>query len=144
MLVISLAFHWEVRIVFGDVYLAYKIDNETIEEVEIKNSYNPEPPIWNSTDFMPDSSYRTLLTQMYINAQVVSQFHITVPIIDSVTHCSLPLMADNFSRYYMSDFIQMANTHELFNEVIPFVKVRQNRDGYKIVVFDKPDRSAIY
>lgn len=122
----------------GDIYIStLGINNDSIE---IYSNFLNKPPTWEAVHFTPDSNMRNLLTRMYINSQYNNHYSNT-KVTDSVTNeCNSPLFAGNLSSYNMSDYIQMPTTRELFNEIIPFVRVRNYKDDYQFVVLDDHTR----
>lgn len=125
-------------VVPGDVYISVK--ERTDGEIKILNNYCNEAPIWNPVNYLPDSSDTELLTRMYINSQFEKVYTNSIDKDSIPENCYLPLMSGNLTTYRMSDYIQMASTQELINEVVMFVRVRNTQDGYRFAILDDKTR----
>lgn len=124
----------------GEVYIGYESKNGETQNIVINNGFDTRQPLWSSTQFIPDTSMQDLITEMYLNYQLSNlSGNIKITEHDSY-NCKIPFMASNLTRYVMSDYIQLASIQELFNEVIQFVKIRKQKDGYTFVVLDNNTR----
>ncbi len=121
----------------GDVYLT---SEEELGELKIRSNYCSKAPIWNPVLYLPDSTDRELLTELYINSQFSSVFNNEQAFHIDHGNCFLPLFAGNMTTYRMSNYIQMATTQELINEIVSYVRVKKITDGYQFLVLDDKTR----
>lgn len=104
--------------------------------IEIESGFCTTQPSWEPLSFIPDSSYRFLLTNMYIASQVNNIYSVERRKEIINTRNNKPPFLDNLDNILISDFVQMATTQELFNEIVPFVKVRLKSGNYHFIVYD--------
>lgn len=119
-----------------DIYLVTNTFEEHNTEIQVNNGFCSEPPIWFSSPFSMDSSYKELLTQMYMNYQVNKMYNINRQQIKEYVIPYRPIFGDNLMVIKLADYVQMATTPEVFNELVPYVRARQKDGHYKLIVFD--------
>lgn len=119
-----------------DIYLVTSPTEENNTEIQVNNGFCSEPPIWFSSPFRMDSSYKELITQMYINYQVNKMFNVNRQQIKEYTIPFRPIFGDNLTVIKLADYVQMSTTPEVFNELVPFVRARQKDGHYKLIVLD--------
>ena len=119
-----------------DIYLATDLPIKDVDRIEIESGYCSIPPIWNQVAFIPDTSFKELLTDMYINYQVNSVFNIDREGVEDEEISDNPLFGGNLTEVKLSDFVQMSTTQELFNEIVPYVRVRFRDNDYSFIVLD--------
>jgi len=119
-----------------DIYLASDINEDDFEKIDIETGFCPSPPIWNPVSYIPDTSMRKLLTNMYISYQVNEMYKVKRREIVYREYSKLTLFAGNLKEVQMIDYVQMANTQELINEIVPYVKVRKKSDNYYFNILD--------
>ncbi len=117
------------------VGMASEIDGEA--NIVVHSGYCTTPPVWNSTAFLPDTSYRTLIKQMLLNQQVSEAFQVCRS--DSLPlHIPWrPLFGTRATTIKLADFVQLSSTQEVFNELVPYVKARKKDGHFKLVVLDE-------
>ena len=118
-----------------DIFIATNNDNSHLD-ILIDDGYCPTPPTWSSVPFIPDTSFRELITQMYLNNQIASIFDTQLPQITEDSTINKPIFGDNLTQIKLSDYIRMSSTPEVFNELVPNVKARKKDGQYTLVVFD--------
>ncbi len=97
-------------------------------EILINNDYsNLFGHVWDYP-FNINSSYKKLLTEMYINYQASNDFAIEFPATKSEsTLTNLPAIYDITIR--LDDFIELSSLQEVFYEIVPPVFVKSNKKG---------------
>lgn len=119
-----------------DIYIVTDFIDHEIEKVDIESGYFHSPPIWTPVSFIPDTSMRRLLTDMYVNYQINKVYNIEKEEVSAENVSYLPLFAGNLKEIFLSDYVELATTQELFNEVVPFVKVKKKSGDYSFSVLD--------
>ena len=119
-----------------DIYLATDLPIQYVNRIEIESGYCFNPPMWNQVSFIPDTTMKELLTDMYINYQVNSVYDIEREVVEHRDVSDIPLFGGNLKEIQLSDFVQMSTTRELFNEIIPYVRVRNRDNNYSFIVLD--------
>jgi hypothetical protein len=120
-----------------DVYLGFDESDTTDCEMLINSDFLTKYPDFKNLtpDFSPaDSVY---LANLLINA-TVSRNYFT----DSVVSCnSNPRKYGIFGtlpkRTLLSDYIELINLEEVFNEIIPYTKIRTVKNEKKCIVYDR-------
>ncbi len=119
-----------------DIYLATNNTDKEEIEIRIDNGFCPTPPPWNTSYFIPDTSSRELITSMYLNYQVNNTFNVERVQTKNIPVFNRPIFGDNLTQIKLSDYIQLSTTPEVFNELVPNVRVRKKDDHFEFVVFD--------
>ncbi len=119
-----------------DIFIATNNTDNNKLDIQIDNGFCPTLPYWVSTPFILDTSYRELITQMYLNYQVASLFNIQKLQTTEDSTNNKAIFGDNLTKIKLSDFIQMSTTPEVFNELVPNVRARKKDGNYKLIVFD--------
>ena len=119
-----------------DIYLATNNTGEEEIEIRIDNGFCPTPPPWNTSYFIPDTSSRELITSLYLNYQINNTFNVERVQAKSIPILNRPIFGDNLTQINLSDYIQLSTTPEVFNELVPNVRVRKKDEHFEFVVFD--------
>lgn len=121
-----------------DLYLGIASSDSTTPSIIVKNGFFTTPPTWNDCHYSPDTSLRNLLLQMYFNLQVNQLYGITR---SQEERLNIPpsrtIFGNPSSTIMLSDFVQLASTQEVFNELVPYVKVRKKDGHFTFVVLDE-------
>jgi len=119
-----------------DIYLTTNSTGEKEIEIQIENGFCPTPPPWNASYFIPDTSSRELITNMYLNYQVNNAFNVKKIKTKIIPMLSRPIFGDNLTQVKLSDYIQLSTTPEVFNELVPNVRARKKDNHFEFVIFD--------
>ena len=119
-----------------DIFIATNNTDNIELDIQIDDGFCPTPPNWVSTPFFMDTSYRELITQMYMNYQIANVFNIKQKETAKTSTNNKAIFGDNLTQIKLSNFIQMSTTPEVFNELVPNVRVRKKDGNYKLIVFD--------
>ncbi len=120
-----------------DVYIGID-ESKKGEDIEIviENGFCKEPPIWFSTYFSPDSSTRDLITQMYFNHQVISEFDVNNEQTIENENRIRPIFGDNLKEILLADYVQLNSVPEIINEIVPYVRARKKDGNFNLIVLD--------
>lgn len=119
-----------------DLYIGTGNSEEPVSEITINSGFCPTPPLWNPSPFELDKSSEDLLTQMYFNYQVVNAFNIVNLGVRDCTYHIQPVFGNNLTQIKLSDYIQLSSTPEVFNEIVPNIRVRERNNQFEFVIFD--------
>lgn len=110
-------------------------------ELFIQQDYSPEYAELPQLTLSLDSSDVVLLEALFLHTQVARQFPGPAP--DTLPQSSLPfnLEAAPVVRS-ISDFVEIPNLEEVFEEIIPGIRVRHEKSGSSLSIYD--ERSQIY
>ncbi|MDP2724380.1 MAG: hypothetical protein Q8O72_16635 [Bacteroidales bacterium] len=120
-----------------DIFIGTPSTIESATSILVKNGFCPIPPLWNACYFSPDTSFEKLITQLYFNKQVNQLFDISKTNISQRKTPVRTLFGNPSNTIVLTDFVQLATTQEVFNELVPFVKVRKKEGHYKLIVLDE-------
>ncbi len=119
-----------------DMYVGIAPSSEVESEIIIENGFSSELPIWTPTQLLIDSSCRDLITSMFLNYQVSNTYELISKERINIIEDERPIFGDNLKRILLSDYIQLASTPEIINEIVPFLRVRKKDGDYRFVVLD--------
>lgn len=119
-----------------DIYLGINVTKQEVPDIKIVRGYSPVPPPWINSPFILDTSSTNLITNMYINYQVNKLFKSTTSQIKEDSTVGRPVFGNNLEKIVLDDYIQMSSMQEVFNELIPSVKVRKRDEHFEFVVFN--------
>lgn len=119
-----------------DIYVVTKTSGKNSPKIKLNSGFCPAPPIWFPSPFIPDTSYGELITQMYMNYQINNIFNINRRQILDNKISNRPIFGNNLNQIVLDDYIQMSSTPEIFNELVPNVRVREKDGHYNMVVLD--------
>ena len=119
-----------------DIYLGIDITKEKRPEIKVASGFCPIPPPWVTSLFIPDSTTKGLITNMYMNYQVNKLFNPTRQQIQENSVSNRPAFGNNLEQIILNDYIQMSSMIEIFNELVPSVKVRKKDEYFEFVVSD--------
>ncbi|NQU35894.1 MAG: hypothetical protein HQ521_21910 [Bacteroidetes bacterium] len=120
-----------------DIYLGTDLINGTSDvEILIDNGFCKELPIWVSTPFLPDTSQKELITQMYINHQINILYGVERLQIQENIKKSRLIFGDNLHSILLTDYVQLSSVPEVINEIVPSVRARKKDGHYSLIVLD--------
>ena len=120
-----------------DLYLGIAASDSILPSVIVKKGFCATPPLWNDCHFSPDTSLRSLLVQMYFNLQVNQLFETNRTKIEDFDIPLRTIFGNPSSSIVLTDFVQLASTQEVFNELVPYVKVRKKEGHFTFDVLDE-------
>ena len=87
-----------------------------------------------------DTGMRKLIEELHINAQLINNY----PHNDSVNYKNTQAIrfAAPKETMQMADYVDMKTLESVFNELVPFVKVRKQKGVYHLVVLDEKTQLA--
>jgi len=118
--------------------ISLSVDNNTTNELEIlvNNDFSINYPVLPESSFVLDSTYRQLIEEMYVNHQVSNSYNSGAKILAD-TIDSLPfLFGQDIISILLDDYIDLSTMQEVFNEIIPYVRVSQSKGEYLLKVLD--------
>ena len=119
-----------------DIFLGTNNADKSNIEFIVDDGYSSIPPIWISSNFIPDTSLTKLITQMFVDYQINKVFRIGNSITEKEIIINRPIFGNNLKQIKLSDFIQLSSTPEVFNELVPNVRVRKKNGHYELIVFN--------
>ena len=119
-----------------DIYLAINNNEGERPDIKIVSGYSPIPPPWVTSPFILDSSSTNLITNMYLNYQVNQLFNSTRSQIEEHISSGRPVFGNNLEQIILDDYIQMSSMPEIFNELVPFVRVRKKDEHFEFIISD--------
>ena len=119
-----------------DLYVSTNNFDENASVIIINNGFCPASPIWTPSQFVLDTSYKVLVTQMHINYQIINAFSIDQIEMQDIANIHRPVFGNNLTQVVLADYIQLSSTPEVFNEIVPNVRVRERDDHFDLVMFD--------
>jgi hypothetical protein len=120
-----------------DLYLYAEQNPENELELLIKSDFSVDFPEFSKEFYPPDSSSRRLIEELLVNHEV-SQIFSTDTLIEIDPTRELPfLFGDEMTRVKPDDYIGLSTMKEVFNEIIPFVRLKEMDTHYQFSIFDK-------
>jgi len=119
-----------------DIFLGTNNADKSNIEFIVDDGYSNIPPPWISSNFVPDTSLTKLITQMFVDYQINKAFRIGNSITENKIIINRPIFGNNLKQIKLSDFIQLSSTPEVFNELVPNVRVRKKNGYYELIVFN--------
>lgn len=120
-----------------DLYL-YAEQNPGRElELLINSDFSGDYPDLTNVFLPPDSSARSLFEQLWVNQQVSQKFPDETNVITNQTP-ELPFLFGNeMLTVKPDDYVGLNTMKEVFNEIIPWVRLNETDEHYRFSVFDK-------
>lgn len=125
-----------------DVFICPEFDTLHKVNILLKNDFSSQ--ITDLFDRPPDidTSARKLLEEMLLNQQVSLNFNHPGEVFP---HPSAKLPAwfgDGLITIQLKDYIALSTIQEVFNEIVPFVRLKEKNEQFKLHVYD--DQSEVY
>jgi hypothetical protein len=106
-------------------------------ELFINNDFSGDYPDLTNVFLPPDSSARSLIEQLWVNQQVSQKFPDESKVITNHTP-ELPFLFGNeMLTVKPDDYVGLNTMKEVFNEIIPWVRLNETGGHYRFSVFDK-------
>lgn len=120
-----------------DVFICVKPDDNNECEILVNNEFSTSLPKITGTPVMPDSSYRRLLEEMYINYQLEEKYHSihNTLLIPEVYHQEF--YADNIITVDLKDYIELPTMEDVFNEIVSYVRIRKEKENYSFRILNE-------
>ncbi|MCK4679426.1 MAG: hypothetical protein KAT48_14930 [Bacteroidales bacterium] len=119
-----------------DIFLCTKHRFENDLEFLINNDFSSTYPVINDIPFLIDTSYKGLLEEMYINYQTKIAFDVSHVDISKKSSGMPFIWGLPENSILLDDFIELPTLKDVFNEIIPFVRVRSQKGTHYLSVLD--------
>ncbi|MCF8398578.1 MAG: hypothetical protein K9G58_10435 [Bacteroidales bacterium] len=92
-------------------------------QILINNDFGASFPAIEHIDYLPDSSRKSWLNELYLNAQLTDKYGKA----DSVlrTHALPDVFKDKAHEISLSEYIELSSMKEVFKEIVPFARMRK-------------------
>ena len=119
-----------------DLYFCTRPKGEQEQEILINSDFSNDFPDVSDAFRPPDSSSARFIEELWTNLQLSRHFPD-----DSAVQCSphkqLPfLFGEEMITKKLDDYISLGSMKEVFNEIIPFVKLKETDGHYQLSVFN--------
>ncbi len=119
-----------------DIFLCTKHRFENELEFLINNDFSNIYPVISDISLSIDTSHKRLLEEMYINYQTKKAFDVSNLEI-SKENTGMPFMWEPREvTILLTDFIELPTLKDVFNEIIPYVRVRSHKGMHYLSVLD--------
>lgn len=119
-----------------DIYLTTNNDKGDKLEIKVDKGFCQTHSPWQPSNFIPDTTLKGLITQMYFVYQVNHSFNVQTEQTDTNIVSNRSIFGNNLLQILLSDYVQMSSTPEVFNELVPKVRVRKKNGNYELIMFD--------
>lgn len=119
-----------------DVFLCLLHNNADNLEIKINNEFSMTFPNLKPFEMTIDSSQTEMLEQMYVAMQTASAYKINNKTQNlNISH--LPYSFENPQvSILLDDYIETPNLEMVFKELVPNVRVRKQKENFKLSIFD--------
>ena len=119
-----------------DLYFYAGQNGEQEQEILINSDFSNDFPDVSDAFRLPDSSSSQLIEEMWTNLQVSKNFP-DASAVQNNRKKQLPfLFGEEMITIRLDDYIPLVSMREVFNEIIPFVKLTETDGHYRFSVFN--------
>ena len=90
--------------------------------------------------FKVDDTKRTLMNELYTNAQVTSVYKQETPVMQTYLDTLPDPFRSSEEIIYFKDYVALPTMTDMFNEIIPYTKVKIRKEGSRIQLANRTDK----
>lgn len=120
-----------------DLYLYALQNNKKELELLVNSDFHSDFPDLTEGFQPPDTASKQLIEELWINQQVSQSFSADSTIPAKREDNQPFLFGEEMTTYKLSDYIELNTMKEVFNEIIPFVRLTEAKGQYRFSVYDK-------
>jgi len=119
-----------------DLYFYAGQSGELEQEILINSDFSNDFPDVSNAFRPPDSSSARLIEEMWTDLQVAQHFPDVSAAQDNLKKQLPFLFGEEMITIRLGDYIPLGSMREVFNEIVPFVKLKETNGHYRFSVFN--------
>jgi len=120
-----------------NLFLCVDSDKDDELEIMVHNDFVNKFDAFYTTPFMPDTSMRKFIEDLYVNAQLKAYTTLRDTILQEEKFYTPIRFPEASASILLDDYIALPTLREVINEIVPFVKVQKKKDVFSLEVLDR-------
>ena len=120
-----------------NLFLCVDSDKDDELEIMVNNDFVNKFNAFYASPFIPDTSMRKFIEDLYVNAQLKAYTALRDTISQEEKTYKSIRFPEASASVLLDDYIALPTLREVINEIVPFVKVQKKKDDFSLEVLDQ-------